>query len=137
MQLVIDASILFAALVRDATTRKLVLSDMVTLVCPEFAVDEFMKHKTRLAADAGMEEEALVVVLEELLRLAEIDVLPAEEYADALQRAVAISPDPNDAPYIALACKLGCPIWSNDARLKQQSSVRVPATRELLDVLSS
>ena len=41
--------------------------------------------------------------------------------------------DEKDTPYIALALKLNCPIWSNDTDLKKQNKVKVYNTKELLE----
>ncbi|MGB7532846.1 MAG: PIN domain-containing protein [Halobacteriota archaeon] len=40
-----------------------------------------------------------------------------------------------DVPYLALALKLECPIFSGDKVLKRLSPVRVCSPRELLDTL--
>ncbi|MEK6968674.1 MAG: PIN domain-containing protein [Nanoarchaeota archaeon] len=45
-----------------------------------------------------------------------------------------ISPDPDDVAYFALALYLGCPIWSNDKRLKEQNKVRIITTKELAQI---
>jgi predicted nucleic acid-binding protein len=48
-----------------------------------------------------------------------------------------ISPDIDDAIYFALALKFEMPIWSNDARLENQSAVRVYSTSDLLNIYSA
>ena len=42
-----------------------------------------------------------------------------------MKEALVASPDENDSEYFALAMKFGCPIWSNDKRIKLQDKVRV------------
>ena len=55
---------------------------------------------------------------------------------DKYGEAKEISPDPDDVPYLALALKLGCAIWSNDKELKKQSVVKVYNTQEILQLLN-
>lgn len=45
--------------------------------------------------------------------------------------------DIDDAPILALAMALECPIWSNDEDLKEQQLVQVYKTKELLDLLET
>ncbi len=53
-----------------------------------------------------------------------------------MHQAKSICPDPDDIQYFALALKLGCPIWSNDKALKEQNTVEVISTGELIDNLA-
>lgn len=50
-----------------------------------------------------------------------IEIIPNEEFGNFMSEAARLSPDPDDAPYFALALKFDCPIWSRDMRLKRQS----------------
>lgn len=52
--------------------------------------------------------------LQTLLRL--IEVVPKSEYEDTIQRAFVICKqfDKKDTPFVALALKLSCPLWTND-----------------------
>jgi predicted nucleic acid-binding protein len=53
-----------------------------------------------------------------------------------LLRAVSkFSPDPKDAPYLAVGILIDAPIWSNDKALKKQNRIRVYNTAELLKEL--
>ena len=48
MDLVVDANILFAALIKDGITAKLLFLDDLHLYAPEFLLDEFNKHRNYL-----------------------------------------------------------------------------------------
>ena len=52
MYLVVDANILIAALIRDSTTRKLLLSEKFELVAPEFLAGEIDKHIAEISKKA-------------------------------------------------------------------------------------
>jgi len=55
------------------------------------------------------------------------------EYKRFLSKAKEISPDPDDVDFFALAFKLECGIWSNDAELKKQSLVEIFSTKDLVE----
>lgn len=134
MELVIDANILFAALIKSGKTRELLLNDDLTLFAPEFLIAEFIEHIKELEDKIGVEEEKLKEALEELIANSNIKIVPAKEIGPFIPRAKKISPDPEDFVYFALALKKRCGIWSNDKRLKHRG-VKVHSTREVLKLL--
>lgn len=74
-------------------------------------------------------------MIKELFEAAEINVFATPELTPFMKKAKLLSPDPNDCPYFALALKLGCPIWSNDKRLKTQYNVKVYSTEDLVGLI--
>ena len=62
-------------------------------------------------------------------------VIPQEEYELYMKEAERISPDDKDVPYLALALKLKCGLWSNDAALKKQDKVTIHNTKEIFVLL--
>ena len=64
-----------------------------------------------------------------------IQILSRTTYESKLTRAGHIAPDPDDVPYLAMALHLRVPLWSNDSVLKNQRSVPVYTTEELLELL--
>jgi predicted nucleic acid-binding protein len=135
MLVVADANVLFAALIKDSTTRELILSDKLTLATPEFVIDEFGKHMGALSLKTSVKRGELESIFNELLAVSEVKIISMEELNEFKEKAVKISPDPDDVPYFALALKYNCSIWSNDAKLKKQSAVRIFSTKELLEFL--
>ncbi len=130
--LVVDANIVVAALLRDAGTRKALLSDKSRLYSPAFLRQELRKHAGEFAKKLGTPEAAVETALDELLDAANVEVLGLDAYASFLQQARKLSPDPKDAPYFAAALSLGCPIWSQDAALKRQCKIAVLSTAEVI-----
>jgi predicted nucleic acid-binding protein len=133
MDLVVDANILFASLIRDGPTAELLFAKDLKLHVPEFILEEMDKYSGMLQekthrTDADFNE--FMRILKRQIRLH-----PKGALAGWLQRAESISPDPGDIPYFALAPMLGCGIWSNDARLKDQKDVAVYSTKDLMDML--
>lgn len=131
MELVVDANIVFSALIKDSHTRHLLTSGKHNLHIPEFVLEELNNHLNELENKTGNSEQEMKDLLNQIVILGNIQVIPASEFKDRLPKANEISPDPNDVHYFALALKRGCSIWSNDKRLKEQKIVKVYTTEEV------
>jgi len=134
MKLVVDANIIFAALIKSGFTADLIASPKLELYGPPFLFEEFEKYrsylleKTRRTPD---EFNQYLVVLKN-----NIHTIPLPAFEDYYAHAKEISPDPKDALYFALALKLNCPIWTNDNRLKNQDEITISGTAEIVQLLS-
>ena len=134
--IVIDANILVSALLKNSITRKTVLGKKNhELFAPEFIKEELLKYSDEFAKRLKVKREQVEESLQLLFDAAKIIIVSKEAYSDSLPKALQISPDKKDAPYLALAIKLNCPLWSNDKALKKQSLVRVFSTAELIKKL--
>lgn len=131
MELVVDANILFAALIKNSHTRHLLLSGKHTLYFPEFLLEELNEKAIELENKTGLTHEQLKELLNQFVLFASIQIIAMSEFSDFLGKAEKISPDPDDVPYFALALKLNCGIWSNDKKLKEQQTVRIHSTEEV------
>ena len=101
------------------------------LYAPEFIFEEFRKYKAYLKGKTKRNEENF----NDLFDLFERNVMlmPKKEIEPFIEKAEKISPDPKDVPYLALALKLRCNLWSNDRDLKEkQNTIRVYSTEELV-----
>lgn len=134
MRLVIDANVLFSALIKDSFTARLIFEESLELYSASFVVDEFMKYEDLLLRKTHRTREEFITVLHQLHEI--ISVVREEGYSAFMERAIEISPDERDASYFALALRLGCGIWSNDKKLQEQDVVDVYTTSELMDVLA-
>lgn len=138
MELVVDANILFAALIKDSTTRRILLLRTpfpLTLYTTPFIMDEFLKYQSYLARKAGAGKGELMEILVELFTTANINIISENELKPYLSKALKISPDRNDVQYFAAALAKNCAIWSNERKLKKQSEIQVVNTADLLSVL--
>ena len=133
MLLVIDANALFAASIKGGSSGEILFSEKFEFVTPEFIFKEFEKHKDELIEKSHCSPEEFGILFSVLLEC--VKSIPLEELKDFRTHAESVSPDPKDVPYFALAIKLGCPIWSNDKKLKEQSEVKVFSTEELLALI--
>lgn len=127
---------LFAALLAEGTTRRLLFNPQLKLYAPEYLIRELEEHLESdpdIKEKLGQTKEETAIVIHELLH--NIETIPSVEYRQTIENALKISPDALDAPYFALALHLKIPIWCNDKRLKAQKAVRVYSTKEILQLV--
>lgn len=134
MDLIVDANILFAALIKKGRTADLLFAEEFHLFAPEFLFQEFSKFEKIVLEKTLRTKQEFDHLLDVLGR--RITLIPAEEIRQFLPEARKISPDPKDTPYFATALKLNASLWSNDKELKRQKEIKVYTTQELLRFLS-
>jgi len=130
---VVDANILIAALLRDSTTRRLVVVGGHELHAPQYLFDEIEGHRDELSKRSSRPPDALG----EVLRIIRAHVVEHEatEYDDHLEKARGLLErrDPKDAPYVALALALRADgIWTEDRGLVSLEGVTVYRTSDLI-----
>jgi len=130
MKLVVDANVLFSALIKQEITAELLLDLSLNLYAPEFILEEFEKHKQEILSKTKRTEDEFDDIFNIIKEI--INIIPVEEFENYLNEARKISPDSDDVIYFALALKLKCSIWSNDKKLKEQIKVRIYSTEELM-----
>ncbi len=135
MDVIVDANILFAALIKGSTTARLLFNPNLTLYSPEFVLEEFMKYSSLIQKKMRRTQEEFVTIMHQLHQI--ITIIPEDEYKEQMAKATKLSPDDKDLMYFALALKLKCAIWSNDKELKKQNEVIIFNTLELLNELKS
>ena len=129
MDLVIDANVVFSALIKDSFTYNLLFNDTFHLFTPEYIFTELEKHKEELMNKTERTTGEFLRLVETLKR--RIVIVPLEELIPFIEEAETLTPDPDDMAYFALALKLNCAIWSNDKKLKEQNKIKVYLTHEL------
>ncbi len=129
MDLVIDANVLFSALIKDSLAYNLFFNEKFHLFTPEYIFTELGKHKEEILEKTERTTEEFFRLIETLKQ--RISVVPLEELMPYVEEAENLTPDPDDLAYFALALKLNCAIWSNDKKLKEQDKVSVYNTHEL------
>ncbi len=131
MKLVVDANILFAALIKKGSTAELIINDKLQLFAPEFLFNEFAKYEELILKKTHRSRKEFNQFLDLLKE--QITVISKKEIIPFMDKAGKISPDPKDTIYVALALALKSYIWSNDRRLKQnQEEITVFTTEDLI-----
>lgn len=138
--LVIDTNKVIAALLRDGTVRRVLYylyATGIEVIAPREVVDEVLEHVDELSKRAGKTREDTLSILEKYI-LPKIKLYELSEYIDYLNSAVKVCEkfDIEDEPFIALAMKYNCFIWSNDDDLREkQEAVKVLTTREIINII--
>ena len=131
MELVIDANILFASLIKKSGTSEILFKHKI--YAPEFIFEEFKKYKDELKGKTHRSEEEFNELFDIFERT--VILIPKEEIEPFILKAEKISPDKKDTIYLALAMKLNCAVWTNDKPLKEkQKEVKIYSTEELIKI---
>jgi len=133
MDLVVDANIIFAALIKDNFSYHFLFHDKFRLFAPKYIFTEFEKHKEEIVNKTKRTTEDFFRLIEILKR--RIVLISLEELTEFVEEAEKITPDPDDMAYFALALRLNCAIWSNDKKLKEQRKIKIYQTHELAKLL--
>ena len=135
LELVVDTNIVLAGLLRPSVTQEILLSRQNRLFLPEYSLREIEKHSEEFMKRMGKTRREFEMALFTII--SNVKIMPHEEYESLEQKALSLCPEKHrdDWPFIALALKLNCPLWSNDSALKRQTAVKVYSTSELLEKL--
>ena len=136
MKLIVDTSVLIAALMKRSTVRELLLNPIFEFYVPEYCIEEIERHVGEISERSGLSVENVYLLLGVLL--ASVQVVPAEgimkKYGEAERIMGKI--DRDDVPFIALA--LSFPndgVWTEDRHFLKQKRVKVWRTVDLLKLL--
>ncbi|MFB6100564.1 MAG: PIN domain-containing protein [Candidatus Nanohalobium sp.] len=137
MELVVDSNIVISALIRDSSTRKIILDSNYRFYAPEFLRTEIEKYRDLMKEKSGLKEDEVETLLD--LVLGEVEFLPIESYEDKLDKAEKLvgEEDIKDVPFIAAALHKECRIWSDDKDLRKQNRVEVKTTEGIIELLES
>lgn len=136
MLLVVDANVVFSALVNKGETYQVFERNSrqkkFSFIAPEYMFLEIELKTAKLlsitALTANEVSDAYLFIRKQ------IEMISFSEFSDTLAEAQKRNYD--DAPYIALALKRRCAIFSGDKQLKQQAKIPIYSPRELLTILS-
>ncbi len=132
---IVDANVLFGALLRDGTTRHLLLYGDLDLHTPSTIWAEFERNRPYLLKKSRVTGAAFDLLLG-ALRDRTGDLPPAlirarlPEAEAGLGRGV-----PLDAPYVATALALSATLWTQDKELKAKAPVPAVSTEDVVAAL--
>jgi len=135
MEIVLDTNILISSLLKNGLTRDIILLSPIKMHTIEFARIEIEKHRNELLTKSKLDEKSFNYLMDYLF--SKIDIVKMNDIAAFKDKAIEIMNeiDIDDAPFIALAMYLKCPIWSNDGHFKKQSAIKAYTTNELISLL--
>jgi predicted nucleic acid-binding protein len=135
MEVVIDANIFIAALLKKGATRKLLLNEELALYAPEYVIEEIFDHIQEYEKKSHLPRSSLEELVKVLIIESKMIIIPKDELRQYIKKADEITPDPDDVMYFAAALKQNIGIWSNDKALQQQKTVKVYSTNDLIKLL--
>lgn len=91
MDLVVDANVLFAALIKDSFSYQLLFSEKFHLFTPEYVFIEIEKHRRELLDKTERSADNFYELLDALKR--RIILMPLEELTEYVEEAEKITPD--------------------------------------------
>ena len=137
MNIILDSNILFSALIKDSTTRKIILEYDSFFLFPSFIFLEMEKHKEELFRKSGMDKIDFDKLLYLILR--KVTIIPSEVLFPYREEALKMVKeiDPNDIIFVACALAyFNSIIWSDDKKLKKLDKIKVLNTEEVINYLS-
>ncbi len=137
MRLVIDANILIAPLLKDATTREILLEEDIEFSAPECLLLEIrnLLKNPKVRKRIKLSDNDLNDLTSAIYN--KIRFFPEQQFVSSIKKSISLVTHIEDAPYIALSLRLGLPLWTNDAALKEQPFVIILTTPELVKLLKS
>ena len=133
MLVVVDANVIFSALVKKGNQFKVFETNKIfkkfEFIAPDFLFTELGEKLDKLLLQSSLTKEELSEVFSFIKK--QIDFVSFSGFSDKLKEAEDINF--KDSPYLALALKLNCPIFSGDKALKEQTKVKVLNARDLLE----
>lgn len=135
MEIVLDTNVLISSLLKDGLTRKIIFLSPFEMYTVEHAKSEIWIHKEELLLKSKLDEKSFDYLCE--IIFSRVNLVPVQEIEPFRRTAEEIMHDIDldDAPFLALALSISCPIWSNDDHFKRQSVIKAVTTRELLGLL--
>lgn len=134
VNLVVDANIIIAAMVRDSVARRLLLTLPFKFYCTDFVFEEINKHLALICRKNSLsieENERFLKILSKYVK-----TVGYKLYCERLSEAEKIigSIDEKDTLYIALAISLNADgIWTEDRHFLKQDKIKVWKTGDLLN----
>ena len=136
MRLIIDTNRIMAGLLKDSTSRKIILHDSFSFFAPDYTETELFKHRPYLVKKSKIPERDFDLLMHALLE--QIILVPFEDFESEFGHAIQVMEtiDENDAPFLAVGLALGIGhIWTEDRHFLKQDFLKVCSTRDLLEII--
>jgi putative PIN family toxin of toxin-antitoxin system len=136
MKLIIDTNVLISSLLKDSTTRELILNETFEYYLPEIVISEVKKYLPYIIQKSGLTEEEIKKFLNTLLE--NLKLVPLDEYEEKMDEAMEIigKIDEKDTQFIAIALSIkNNGIWSNDKHFDEQTKIKTYKTIDIINLL--
>lgn len=137
MRLVIDTNRIMAGLLKDSTSRRIILHRSFEFFSPDYIGIELFKHRPYLIKKRQrLRNTTSICSCTPCLRTSSL--FRSMTYEPEYQHAIEIMKpvDENDAPFLAVGIALGIDhIWTEDRHFQKQDILRVCTTRDLIGMI--
>ena len=133
MKIILDVNVILSALIRDSTTRKIILNSEFDLYFPESSLHKIRKYKDYILEKSGLTEEEYNKIMATLFKY--IKLVSTEEIEKNWHEAKKIMEhiDKEDVVFIATALSIeDSIIWSDDRHFEKQNKVKVFKTKDIV-----
>src|SRR3989338_6637186 len=133
MKIILDVNVILSALIRDSTTRKIILNFEFDFYFPEPSLHKIRKYKDYILKKSGLTEEEYNKIMATLFKY--IKLVPTEEIEKNWDKAKKIIEhiDKEDVIFIATALSISdSVIWSDDRHFEKQDKVKVLKTGDIV-----
>ncbi len=133
MKILVDTDRIIAALVKEGTTRRILLDEYFDFVTPDHTLEEIEEHREELQKKtklSGQEFETVLTLLFE-----SITIIPKEGYASLLEECKSLIDDVDDVPHLAACLATHAEgIWAHDPHFLKQKRAKVFTNIDLLRI---
>ncbi len=136
MKLIADTNRIIAGLIKDSTSRQILLSDRFEFFSVGISKSEIQKYKQDILDKAGINEEEFNKIYTKFFSKMEIvnDDVIKDKFNEA--KEIMDKVDPKDTPFFALALAVENEgIWSDDTHFEKQDKIKVWKTKDLIEFI--
>lgn len=141
MRIVVDSNILFSFFWKDSTFSELCERKELQLISSEYALEEIKNYKEEIMKKAKISNEEFNKRRLELV--GRIDFIPLGDYMSEFNNIKKLAEKfkdkhdeiLQDIDFLALALKLGLPLWTHDKLLKEQDKIKILTTKDIIDII--
>ena len=133
MIVILDVNVILSALIRDSTTRRIILDSEFSFCFPEPSLNKIQKHKNYIMAKSGLSEKEFDKLLAILFKYIKIVYREEIEKNWAEAKKIMAHIDKEDAVFIAAALSIrDSVIWSDDRHFEKQNKIKILKTKDMV-----
>ncbi len=135
MKVVVDSNRVIAALIKESTTREILLNKNFELIAPAYIKTEISKYSNEIISKVEITKsdfEELLSIIFDQIKI--VPPLNYEKFIEVLDKTIV---DEKDVPYLAVCLSekaLG--IWTHDLHFKDQKIVEIFTNMDMLNLIS-
>ncbi len=133
MKIVIDSNRLIAALIKEGTTREILLDKNFEFFAPEHIKDEISSHKYEIILKSGLNEEEFEILVQLMFDF--IKIIPKGDYSQFVDELKTEIKDIDDIPYLAVCWLIDADgIWTHDPHFFNQNKFKIMTNIDMLNI---